>query len=143
MDKEERGEVREMIHGILSGWQAQTVAREELTNVHLSGIRDHLERLNGSVKNNADDIEDNKEEIDCLKLKIAVDKEIKKRWWQKYKHTLELLAVLAAFLTLFYMNWSDNHLSKKIERKTEVTNQILTPEAVRRGFNLDSLGLND
>ena len=49
MTQTDRSEVREMLHGILSGWQAETVAREELTNLHLKNIEDHFARLNGSV----------------------------------------------------------------------------------------------
>lgn len=49
METQERQEVREMIHGVLSGWEAATIAREELLNVNLTGIKEHLVKLNGSV----------------------------------------------------------------------------------------------
>ena len=49
MTDKERTEVREMIHGVLSGWQAGTIAREEVTNIHLKNINDHLGRINGSI----------------------------------------------------------------------------------------------
>jgi hypothetical protein len=49
MDAQERTEVRNMIHDILAGWHAETVAREELINLSLVNIKDHLGRINGSV----------------------------------------------------------------------------------------------
>lgn len=49
MTKEERTEIREMIHGMLSGWEANTISREEITNVRLGEISEHLKRINGSV----------------------------------------------------------------------------------------------
>ena len=59
MTIEERGEIRDMIHGILSGWHAETVAREEVTNVHLKNIEDHFRRLNGSVAKHEKTINEN------------------------------------------------------------------------------------
>ena len=49
MTIEERGEVRDMIHDILSGWEANTVAREEITNISLVKIDKHLEKINNKV----------------------------------------------------------------------------------------------
>lgn len=49
MEAQERMEVRGMLHDILAGWQAENVAREEITNLALKNIGDHLDRLNGSV----------------------------------------------------------------------------------------------
>jgi hypothetical protein len=49
MNVQDRTEVREMIHGILSGWQAATIAREDLTNNHLEVISNRLDKINGSV----------------------------------------------------------------------------------------------
>jgi hypothetical protein len=59
MDAQERSEVREMIHGVLSGWEAATIAREDLINANLEGIKDHLKRLNGSVSKHEQLISDN------------------------------------------------------------------------------------
>lgn len=49
MDATERTEVREMIHDVLSGWQAATVAQNDITNTSLKEIKDHLKELNGKV----------------------------------------------------------------------------------------------
>jgi hypothetical protein len=49
MEKGDRDEVREMLHDILAGWQAATIAREDVTNEALKNINDHLGRINGSV----------------------------------------------------------------------------------------------
>jgi uncharacterized DUF497 family protein len=49
MTTPERTEVREMIHGILSGWQAATIARDDLMNNHLGIISERLDKINGSV----------------------------------------------------------------------------------------------
>lgn len=59
MDSTERTEVREMIHDVLSGWHAETVAREEVTNMLLKNINDHLGRINGSVARHEKIIIDN------------------------------------------------------------------------------------
>jgi len=101
------------------------------------GIIKRLDKLNN------DKIPIIEKRIDCLEKINDIDDEIKKRWWQKYKRTIEIAGIIVAFLTLFYMNWSDKHLIKQVREETCVTNQILAPEAVKRGFNLDSLGLNE
>jgi hypothetical protein len=59
MTKQDRSEVREMIHDILSGWQAATIAREDVTNEALKNINDHLGRINGSVGRHEQKINDN------------------------------------------------------------------------------------
>jgi hypothetical protein len=59
MDLQERTEVREMIHGILSGWEAKTIAREELLNLSLKGISEHLKRINGSILKHENIINEN------------------------------------------------------------------------------------
>jgi len=59
MTQKDRTEIREMIHGILSGWEAATVAREEVTNVALKNIGEHLGRLNGSVAKHEEKINGN------------------------------------------------------------------------------------
>jgi hypothetical protein len=53
MTPTDRTEVREMIHGILSGWQAGTTAQNDITNAGLKDIKDHLAKLNGSVLEHA------------------------------------------------------------------------------------------
>ena len=49
MTQTDRTEVREMIHGILSGWHAATTAQNDMTNQSLERIEKHLVKLNGSV----------------------------------------------------------------------------------------------
>ena len=50
MTQQDRTEVREMIHGILSGWEASTVAREDLIHFSLKNIDNHLGKINGKVQ---------------------------------------------------------------------------------------------
>jgi len=38
-----------MIHGMLSGWEANTISREEITNIRLGEISEHLKRINGTI----------------------------------------------------------------------------------------------
>lgn len=49
MDAQERTEVRDMIHDILSGWNARTESYMYTTNDSLKNIADHLKTLNGTV----------------------------------------------------------------------------------------------
>lgn len=112
---------------------------EKFTNIN-GKFGEVISRLDNLNKSRIPKIE---ERLECIELTHKVDDEVQKRWWVKYKRTLETIAVIIAFLTLFYMNWSDKHLIKQVKQKAETTNQILVPEAVRRGFSLDSLGLNE
>jgi hypothetical protein len=99
-----------------------------------------ISRLDSINNNRIPKIE---ERLGCIEKRNDIDDEIKKRWWVKYKRTLETLGVIIAFGTLLLINWSEKKKTKDLEEKVGITNQILTPEAVKRGFNLDSLGLND
>ena len=49
METGERAEVRDMIHGILAGWNARTEAYMVTTNASLNEVNKHFENLNGSV----------------------------------------------------------------------------------------------
>lgn len=49
MTPQDRSEVREMIQGVLSGWNDATVQREKLILLSLNNIDSHLDRLNGKV----------------------------------------------------------------------------------------------
>ena len=49
MTAKERIEVKELLHDILSGWQARTDSQIEVTNNSLSNIEVHLEKINGKV----------------------------------------------------------------------------------------------
>jgi hypothetical protein len=66
---------------------------------------------------------------------------------QNPKLTITIIAVftigiiISAIVTVKTL--SNNILMKQVRQQTETTNQILAPEAAKRGFNLDSLGLND
>lgn len=59
MDAEERAEVRQMIHDVLSGWQARTESYMETTNGELKGIHSQFERLNGTVRTHQTVIDQN------------------------------------------------------------------------------------
>ena len=56
--------------------------------------------------------------------------------------------IITAFLTItailvtIYFSSKSTRIGKSVEQKAEITNQILAPEAIKRGLNLDSLGLN-
>jgi hypothetical protein len=49
MDVQERAEVRDMIHGILSGWNARAESYMSTTNNSLNNIDTHLKTLNHTV----------------------------------------------------------------------------------------------
>ena len=88
MTQKDRGEVREMIHDVLSGWEANTVAREEITNMALIRIDKHLEKLNGTVERHENTITANlphnishcpqAETIQVLKANMISEKAVKK-----------------------------------------------------------------
>jgi len=59
MTQKDRTEVRDMIHDILSGWEAKTESREEIINLNLIDIKDHLKKLNGTVASHTRIIADN------------------------------------------------------------------------------------
>lgn len=59
MDAQERTEVRDMIHGILSGWNARTESYMYTTNDSLKNIADHLKTLNGTVAKHQTTIDQN------------------------------------------------------------------------------------
>ena len=65
MTAQDRTEVREMLHDILSGWEAATVAREEVTNIslininqHSKNIDEHLKQINGTIAKHSEAIHD-------------------------------------------------------------------------------------
>jgi hypothetical protein len=49
LESKDREEVRTMLHDMLAGWQATTVAQNDITNLTLREIKDHLKTLNGKV----------------------------------------------------------------------------------------------
>jgi hypothetical protein len=59
MDARDYELIKEIIHDSLVGWQAQTIAREDVTNIHLKDISDHFARLNGSVARHEQQINEN------------------------------------------------------------------------------------
>lgn len=155
MTQNDRSEIRDMIHGILSGWQAATIAREDVTNNNLSKIDKHLEKLNGTIADHTRAIselklKDDLHIVECPAMPklVSIEKDLEEyHFVKKYP---KLMVIIIAIFTIGIIisaigafNTLSNHsLAKKTLQQSEITNQILVPEAVERGFNLDSLGLN-
>lgn len=104
MDAQERGEVREMIHGVLEGWQQATIERENLIHASLNSIDKRLDKINGTVAKNVMDIEELRIKgfrhvIDCPAMpKIEkIEQEIIGSWIRKHWK----LALLIFTITLF------------------------------------------
>ena len=70
--------------------------------------------------------------------KIASDLVRQKRKDSFWRITT-IVAIIVSALGVFFLL---NPGQKKLQSEQEVTNQILAPQAVERGMNLDSLGLN-
>jgi hypothetical protein len=68
MDAQERAEVREIIHGILSGWNARTESYMITTNNSLNNIDTHLKTLNGTVAKHQTTLDQNlpHSEVHCV-----------------------------------------------------------------------------
>jgi hypothetical protein len=105
MTQQDRTEIREMIHGILSGWQAATIAREEVTNTNLQEIRDHLKKINGHVADNVKDIQELKlreglhiSECPAMPKIEELEKEIIGPWIHKHWKLAVILAILSLFI---------------------------------------------
>ena len=132
MDANERGEVRDMIHGILSGWEAATIARDDLINVNLEGIKEHLSRLNGSVAKHEEKINGNlphtiancaqKETIEELKLAITGDKAIKREKDREkaHKHSdIVRWIMIIGIAVSIYFGWKSNNKTDIVEKRIE------------------------
>jgi hypothetical protein len=107
MTRVDREEVREMIHDMLSGYHALITSQNDITNISLGEIKDHLKKLNGSVSEQAREIEelkvaDVKHIVDCPAMpKIeALEKEIIGSWLRKHWK----LALIIFLATLFVTN---------------------------------------
>ena len=59
MDKDQREQVREMLHDVLSGYHAKVDAQNTITNDALIRIDKKFEKLNGSVAEHGKIISDN------------------------------------------------------------------------------------
>ncbi len=108
----ERAEVREMIHGVLSGWHAETVAREEITNMALKNIDEHLKALNGKVFEHQKIIYDNlphsiahcpqTEKIQSLSDSMISEKTVKKTLYVGFGILGGLIAMLWGIVEIFF-----------------------------------------
>jgi len=63
------------------------------------------------------------------------------RYQFRFNVITTILTILAITISIYFSSKSSKTI-KLVDQKTETTNQILVPEAVKRGLNLDSLGLN-
>ena len=87
MDKDQREQVREMLHDVLSGYHAKVDAQNTITNDALIRIDKKFEKLNGSVAENRKVINENlphtidkcpqTEVIESLKVNMISGKAIK------------------------------------------------------------------
>jgi hypothetical protein len=156
MEAQERSEIREMIHGILSGWEANTIARDDLTNERLKNIADHLGRLNGSVAKHEEKINGNlphtiancaqKDTIQEIRDKmITNDSNIKFEEKKSSKIMAKmsvLIAIMAVIVSSFIGIQSCKEKQAWIEKLKE--EQLRGYSNVQRGGYInDTLELND
>ena len=59
MTKDQRDQVREMLHDILSGYHAKVDAQNTVTNAALEAMNIHFDKLNGTVAENRKIINEN------------------------------------------------------------------------------------
>ena len=166
METQERQEVREMIHGVLSGWEAATIAREELLNVNLTGIKEHLVKLNGSVAKHEgiingnlphtivncaqkDIIQEIRDTILKDKDRVKTAKELraeKRLEWQKLIQTFMFIVAAAGLILTAYFGWYNNKNQSKIEDsvKKEIRMQKGVSKVTRGGYVLyNNQGISD
>ena len=113
MTQKDREEVREMIHGMLSGYQALITSQNDITNLALGEIKEHLKRLNGSVKEQANDIEELKvadvkhiaecpamPKIDKMNERLDdIEKDILGKWLKKHWKLALIIFISVLFIT--------------------------------------------
>lgn len=139
MTVQDRTEVREMIHGILSGWQAQTTAQNDVTNASLDKIEKHLVRINGSIASHEKIISANlphnvslcpqepiiKEIRDKIISDTTVEKTVKelrteKRLeWAKWLQTGMFIIGAIALIYTAYNTHRNNKVANQIETRVE------------------------
>jgi hypothetical protein len=95
---------------------------------------DVIVRLDKINNNKIPDIENR---VGCLEKKNEIKEEIEKNWWRRHKRFLERAGVIIAFLSLIYMSWKDRQITKDAKKNTELTNQILEPERIKRGIEIE------
>ena len=113
MTQKDRTEVRDMIHGMLSGYQAGITAQNDITNLTLGEIRDHLKILNGTVKEHAEKISDLKikndlhitecpamDKIDHLEKEMVSEKAVKKTLYVGFGIVCTLIASIWALMEI-------------------------------------------
>jgi len=119
-------------------------------------IDNHLAKLNGQVTETVKDISNLKIKnanhiIECPAMpKIeAIQNDLGE--YRFAKNHPKLMVLIVAFFAVgiiismigTFKQLSDSVLMKEVIQQTETTNQILVPTAIQRGFDIDSLGLND
>jgi len=112
MTQKDRTEIRDMIHDILSGWQAGTISREEVTNVSLKNIDGHLARLNGSVIEHSKLINENlphsiahclqAKDIETLKENMVTEKAVKKTIYIGFGILATLIGIIWGISEIFF-----------------------------------------
>ena len=112
MTQKDRSEVREMIHDILSGWEANTTAREEITNITLLSIDKHLEKINGTVAGHDTIIAANlphnithcpqAETIQVLKANMITEKAVKKTIYTSVVILGTLIGIIWGIAEIFF-----------------------------------------
>lgn len=136
MTQGDRTEIRDMIHGILSGWHAETVAREDVITISLNGINKRLDKINGTITEHGKIISENlpvteahcskSSTIDELEKAFIGEEAIKKQmqiadnlrrantkeWWYR---VLTMIGILAA-ITFGILNYNKNN---KVESKVD------------------------
>jgi hypothetical protein len=137
MTKEERTEIREMIHGMLSGWEANTISREEITNVRLGEISEHLKRINGSVAKHEKIINDNlphnithcpqAEKIAELDRNMISDKSVKKTLYTGIAIISTVVAIIWGISEVFF---SPRQEIQSLKKQVDMIN---TPVQMRDG----------
>lgn len=110
MTNKDRNEIKDMIHDILSGWHSETVAREEVTNMNLDSIKEHLKKINGKVSEHEKIINVNLPHniALCPQRKIIMDldmwrnssMEVEKSNNKSWMRAIELIGVIIALATI-------------------------------------------
>ena len=155
MTQKDRSEIREMIHGILSGWHATTTAQNDITNASLGDIKDHLIKINGKVVEHEKIINVNlphnialcpqKDIIEELKIwkerkeekesELIHFEHVKTRNWTK---VMNVISIIIAFMAMLFGYIKLEHGQEKLDAKV---NNLGTPVLINpRGIDItDSL----
>lgn len=132
MEPEERSEIREMIHGALEGYVHDVMQQNTMTNLSLSKIDKHLEKLNGKIVEHEKIINENlphgiihcsqTKNIEGIKRYIENKRFLKSEKRIQFENILKILGIMIALgmLILGYLNL--NHKSNQVIDKVDTTN---------------------